>query len=242
MILRFRFGNSWDWFLGDDEHVRGRLRIDVIEGENKVVLVNDLCRDFASNDFLEERHAALHDHECELGLLLVLGNDVTQVFNNLVVEFLAAWTPLLGAGEFAYGLAQAFHAKQFRFAVEVSVNLISQCAEENHLQSFTDLVCEIMQIRFSGIGIGTVAFLTGCHDLEPEPAQNALKCHCEFADRNGVSSEINLEMKQYRLRRLGDHMWLKFMGGISEEFHRYVLGGARDGLAVQGFKNQAIGM
>ena len=109
MILRFRFGNSWDWFLGDDEHVRGRLRIDVIEGENKVVLVNDLCRDFASNDFLEERHAALHDHECELGLLLVLGNDVTQVFNNLVVEFLAARTPLLGSGEFAHSFAQAFH-------------------------------------------------------------------------------------------------------------------------------------
>ena len=109
MILRFRFGNSWDWFLGDDEHVRGRLRIDVIEGENKVVLVNDLRRDFASNDFLEERHAALHDHECELGLLLVLGNDVTQVFNNLVVELLAARIPFFCADEFAHGLAKTFH-------------------------------------------------------------------------------------------------------------------------------------
>ncbi len=105
MILRLRFGNARDGFLRDDENVLGRLRVDVIEGENKVVLVNDLCRNFASNDFLEERHAALHDHESELGLLLVLGNDVTQVFNNLVVEFLAAWTPLLGAGEFAHSLA-----------------------------------------------------------------------------------------------------------------------------------------
>ena len=47
----------------------------------------------------------LHDHKCELGFLLVLGNNVTQVLNNLVIEFLAAWTPLLGAGEFAHGIA-----------------------------------------------------------------------------------------------------------------------------------------
>ncbi len=109
MILRLRLGNARDGFLRDDENMRGRVRIDVIEGQYEVILVNDVCGDFASNDFLEERHAALHDHESELGLLLVLGNNVAQILNNLVIEFLTARTPLLGSGEFAHSCAQAFH-------------------------------------------------------------------------------------------------------------------------------------
>ena len=184
----------------------------------------------------------LHDHQRELGLLLVLGNDVSQVLNNLVVEFLAARTPFFCADEFAHGLAKAFHPEYLGFAMEVSVNLIAQCAEENQLQSFADLVREIMQIRLSGGGIGMLALLAGRHDLESEAAQNALKRHCKFADRNRAPPEVDLKMKQYRFSRLGDHVRLKFIGGISEEFHCHVLGGAGDGLAVRGFKNQAIGM
>jgi hypothetical protein len=39
-------------------------------------------------------------------------------------------------------------------------------------------------------------------------------------------------MKQHHFSRHGDHVRLKFMGGISEELHRHILGRAGDGLAV----------
>ena len=57
--------------------MRGSLRVNVVEGQYEVILVNNICGNFAGNNFFEQRHAALHDHERELGLLLVLGNDVT---------------------------------------------------------------------------------------------------------------------------------------------------------------------
>lgn len=40
--------------FGNDENVRGRLRVDVFEGENVVVLVNFLGRNLAANDAAEE--------------------------------------------------------------------------------------------------------------------------------------------------------------------------------------------
>ena len=53
MILRLGLGNSRDWFLGDDKHVRGRLRVDVIEGQHQVVLIDDVRWNFSSDDFFE---------------------------------------------------------------------------------------------------------------------------------------------------------------------------------------------
>ncbi len=41
-------------FLGDDENVRGGLRVDVFEGEDVVVLVNFLGGDFTAEDAAEE--------------------------------------------------------------------------------------------------------------------------------------------------------------------------------------------
>lgn len=40
--------------LGNDENVRGRLRVDVFKGENVVVLVNFLGRNLAADDAAEE--------------------------------------------------------------------------------------------------------------------------------------------------------------------------------------------
>ena len=57
MILRFSLSNSRDGFLGDDENVRGRLWVDVIEGQHQVVLIDDVRGYFTGDDFLEERHA-----------------------------------------------------------------------------------------------------------------------------------------------------------------------------------------
>ena len=88
MILRLRFGNARDGFLRDDENVRGSLRVNVVEGQYEVVLVNDVRGYFAGNNFFEQRHATLHDHERELGFLLVFRHNMAQVIDDLVVELL----------------------------------------------------------------------------------------------------------------------------------------------------------
>jgi hypothetical protein len=50
----FGLFQSGKMFFGDDEDVRGGLRIDVFEGEDVVVLVNSLGGDFAAEDAAEE--------------------------------------------------------------------------------------------------------------------------------------------------------------------------------------------
>jgi len=48
------FFQSSKMFLGNDEHVRGSLGVDVFEGEDVVVLVNFLRGNFATEDAAEE--------------------------------------------------------------------------------------------------------------------------------------------------------------------------------------------
>ena len=43
-------------FLGYDQNMNGRLRLNVVNGDAVLVLVGDLGGDFASDDFFEERH------------------------------------------------------------------------------------------------------------------------------------------------------------------------------------------
>ena len=45
---------SGKMFFGNDENVRGGLRVDVFEGEDVVVLVNFFSRDFATDHAAEE--------------------------------------------------------------------------------------------------------------------------------------------------------------------------------------------
>lgn len=59
-ISQFSFFQSRKMFLGDDEDVRGRLRIDVFEGEDMVVFVNFFRRDVSTNDAAEEAIGISH--------------------------------------------------------------------------------------------------------------------------------------------------------------------------------------
>lgn len=54
VVFRFGFGHSRNRFLGDDEHVSRSLRFDVVESQDKVVLINDGGRDFAGDDFFKQ--------------------------------------------------------------------------------------------------------------------------------------------------------------------------------------------
>lgn len=55
-ILLLRLRDARDGFLGDDQDVRGRLRMDVAEGDCLSVLVNDIRGDLPRDDLLEEGH------------------------------------------------------------------------------------------------------------------------------------------------------------------------------------------
>lgn len=43
-------------FLGYDQNMHGRLRLDVVNGDAVLVFVSNLGGDFAGDDFFEERH------------------------------------------------------------------------------------------------------------------------------------------------------------------------------------------
>ena len=53
-IRGFCFFQSRKMFLGNDEHVRGRLRTDVFESENVFVFVDFLRRNFAADNTAEK--------------------------------------------------------------------------------------------------------------------------------------------------------------------------------------------
>ena len=61
----FSFLQACEMALWNDEHVGGRLGIDVLKGEDVIVLVNFFCGYFAANDAAEKAvwigHASPHD-------------------------------------------------------------------------------------------------------------------------------------------------------------------------------------
>ena len=63
MILRLGLGNSRDWFLGDDEYVCGRLRVDVIEGQHQVVFINDVRWNFTGENLRKDCFSHGRDYE-----------------------------------------------------------------------------------------------------------------------------------------------------------------------------------
>jgi hypothetical protein len=59
-VRRFRFFQAGEMFLGNDEYVRGRLRLDIFEGKDVVVFVNLLCGNFTANDATEKAIGIAH--------------------------------------------------------------------------------------------------------------------------------------------------------------------------------------
>ena len=54
MIFRLRFRNPGNRLFGNYQHVRGGRRFDVTEGEHVLVLIHNLGRHFARDDFFEK--------------------------------------------------------------------------------------------------------------------------------------------------------------------------------------------
>jgi len=54
VLVRTGLGDAGNMLLGNNQHVRRGLRIDVAEGEHEVVLVNNVGGDFARGNFLEQ--------------------------------------------------------------------------------------------------------------------------------------------------------------------------------------------
>ena len=54
MVFRFRFAEARDRLFGDQENVRRCLRVDVAEGDDLVVFIDNVRRDFAGDDFFKK--------------------------------------------------------------------------------------------------------------------------------------------------------------------------------------------
>ena len=56
LVARLGGADASNRFLGHQQDVHGRLRIDVMKRQDEVVFVGDLRRNLAGGDFLEKRH------------------------------------------------------------------------------------------------------------------------------------------------------------------------------------------
>ena len=54
IVVRAEIVQRRDMLLRDDQHVRRGLRVDVVERENPIILVDDRRRDLTADDFAEE--------------------------------------------------------------------------------------------------------------------------------------------------------------------------------------------
>ena len=50
----FRLADARNRFLRKNQDMRGRLRVDVADGENQIVFVKNRCRNFARDDFFKK--------------------------------------------------------------------------------------------------------------------------------------------------------------------------------------------
>jgi hypothetical protein len=57
VILRFGLRDADDRLLWDNQHMLGRLGIDVAKSQDQIVFINDRGRDFTGDDFLEKSFA-----------------------------------------------------------------------------------------------------------------------------------------------------------------------------------------
>src|SRR3954447_13846620 len=57
VIVRFRLGNPWNRLFGNNQYVRGRVRLHVLERDHFIVLKNDGSRNLSRDDLLAQRLA-----------------------------------------------------------------------------------------------------------------------------------------------------------------------------------------
>ena len=57
LIFRRYIVDRGDFLVGDNQDVKGRLRVDIFEGRHQFVLINNVGGDFAFDDFAENTFA-----------------------------------------------------------------------------------------------------------------------------------------------------------------------------------------
>ena len=56
LIFSRRITHPRDHLARNDEHVMRRLRIDVVDGDARIIFIDDVRRDFAGDDFFKKGH------------------------------------------------------------------------------------------------------------------------------------------------------------------------------------------
>lgn len=113
LILWSGFVEAGQGLTRHDEHVSGRLGIHIAERHHPVVFINDLGRDLAVGNLLEDRAGSGHggegsadDERAGLGLGF-LAQAAAEVIEDLVLKLIATGGPASDAGEALYTGAEA---------------------------------------------------------------------------------------------------------------------------------------
>lgn len=159
-----------DGFEGNDENVRGRLRVDIADGDAEVVFVNDLRGDFAFDDFgkkgvshdtnssdakreaQSEKSLDNQQHAAVAGLKLAeTGADEGE---NFVVEPLAGTAPELGADDGFDTGTEADEANEGRmFLLDLAYER-TEAVEEGQFEAAPTFESQLMEVGFDDMTCG----------------------------------------------------------------------------------------
>jgi len=104
LIIRFGLRDPCQGLLRNNQSVSGRLRLNVVKGDQLFVLVDDASRDLSQNNFLKERHRpnlavesvdAQHTSARSLRAL----HPQPEVGHDTIADLLAAGGPAFGCAQ-----------------------------------------------------------------------------------------------------------------------------------------------
>lgn len=240
---------AWDGLAWDDEDVAGGLGVDIVEGDQLVVLVHEGGGYFLVADFLEEGlvHGegggwgrGLADDQGGLSGLGVGAPALAEVGDDLVVEVLAAGAPAAGGGDLFDAGSEALESEDGGVAFELEVHLVAKALEEGQLEASSGLGGQLAQVGDSD-GAWGWGILFGL-DLEAEVAEDAGQGGREFGDGDSIAVQFAFEVVEDGAGGLVEDVRVEGGGGFAHEFDGDLLGRAGDGISLGRFEEEAIGM
>src|SRR5690349_20468470 len=122
MIIGLSLGDTRNWRFRNQEHVRGRLRSNIMEGDDEIVFVNNLRGNFPSDDSLKESLAHKYYGRLEANLLnnqtassssSLQTHGPPQELDNLFTHRITARPPSLSARQPFHATSQPMKANHF---------------------------------------------------------------------------------------------------------------------------------
>src|SRR5208282_371975 len=268
MVFRRGFGKARDGLLGNNQHVRRRLRFDVAEREHQIVFINNGRRNFAGDDFFKKRFAhncsfrraelryarikkfgarsarpsgnrSFH-HQRAFGLLRFGGEAAAEVFDDVILQLFATDTPASRAGELLDAAAQSAKAQNARRLAELGAKFVAQAREKEKFEAVGGFAREQAKVGFDNFP--RAAFQRAGADDKAKLAQNFFQCAGKFADGDRFAFQFGFEIVEDGRGGVAQHFRVEQTLGVAGEFDGNHFHRAWDAFAAGKLEDQAAGL